>query len=400
MLSTASAILSMAAGGLYMAKGAMDLRCCSSGASGCRDNSAAATNTQQNLQQQTQQNANQQIPQAGGNVPNSPPGGSTITGRPNGTNRQPIDFFKLRFPDEAGNCPKKIPLSPPSIFHLFELFSPPPARAGFSDCLGALITLATGGMMLLNGLLGMQAANRSGQLADSSTGNMGNMATLPEKTSAEKRVSKLGDSSGNSSGIKLDPALLRTGRANEIMGQFEKKFGIGRDQFAKAIMDGEDPRKILNSAPKNPLSKADMNKATSSARNLSDADKAKGMADSGLADAQKELASKLGSDAYAINYGGGPSSSAASKSRSFEELPLDEAPKNPQPAAAASEQLSPEVREALAEKEKQDRANGITDMTIFQVVHLKYRERCKMILGYDPEGSAGKGKESEKGNGL
>jgi hypothetical protein len=59
-----------------------------------------------------------------------------------------------------------------------------------------------------------------------------------------------------------------------------------------------------------------------------------------------------------------------------------------QPASEGQENLSvsPDVQAALAAKELKDRQNGITDLTIFQVVHAKYRERSKMIFGYDPDG--------------
>jgi hypothetical protein len=45
------------------------------------------------------------------------------------------------------------------------------------------------------------------------------------------------------------------------------------------------------------------------------------------------------------------------------------------------------VQAALAAKELDDRKNGITDLSIFEVVHAKYREKTKFIFGYDPDGA-------------
>ena len=59
--------------------------------------------------------------------------------------------------------------------------------------------------------------------------------------------------------------------------------------------------------------------------------------------------------------------------------------------------LSPEVQNAIAAKEHEDRLNGLTSLTIFEVVHQKYREMSKIIFGYDPDGGA-VGGHNAKGN--
>jgi hypothetical protein len=187
--------------------------------------------------------------------------------------------------------------------------------------------------------------------------------------------------------IKLDPALLRTGTANDIMNQFESHFGIPRDQFADGVLGGQDPRNLLNSAPKNALTNDDMNKAISGAKGMSDADKAAALAKSPLGDAQRDLASKMGGDAqYEMKMAGagtgGNNIAAFGKKKDAELDPVD----LPTAESAAALGVSPEVQAALAAKQLEDRKNGLTDLTIFQVVHAKYREKSKMIFGFDPDG--------------
>jgi hypothetical protein len=362
-LGKAAGVLSMAAGGLYMAKGAMQMKCCTQGCTG----SGSASKTEVAKEATKAKDA-----------------ASTIK-------RQPVDFFKLRFPDEANSCPD------PRVhtFSLLELFQPPKAEADLSGCLDAGIALATGGLMLLNGMMGLAAASQSGQMADASALNASGMDSLSGATagtpnssnSAGTTTSGLGSASGASNPIKLDPALLRTGKADDIMNQFESHFGIPRDQFANGVIGGQDPRNLLNSAPKNALSNDDMNKALSGAKSMSDAERAAALAKSPMGDVQRDLASKMGGDAqYEMKMAGagtnGSSLAAFGKKKDAELDPVD----LPVTDATAALGLSPEVQAALSAKQLDDRNHGLTDLTIFQVVHAKYREKSKMIFGFDPDG--------------
>lgn len=368
-LGAIAAAVSMAAGGLYIAKGATQLKCCSSG---CTGSGSSSEKAKTDIDNNTKKSVT----------------GSGITG---GLFRQPVDYRRLRFPDEAKACPApRLPL-------FFEFLRPAKADAALGPCLDAAIAMATGGLLLLNGLMGMQAANQANQNAGASLANAGNMGgmssagTSPTPDAAKTDSAKFGAQGSSASPIKLDPALLRTGTANDIMGKFEKQFGIPRDQFAQSVMDGNDPRKILGSAPLNPLSNADMNKATTDARGMSDADKANALANAGLGDVQRDLASKVGE----VNPAGGPATSglaAFKKSTGGDSVDLDKlADEIGKPSESAALGVSPEVQAALAAKQLDERKNGITDLTIFEVVHLKYRERSKKIFGYDPDGAKGGG---------
>jgi hypothetical protein len=167
------------------------------------------------------------------------------------------------------------------------------------------------------------------------------------------------------------------------MTQLENKFGIPRNQFANAVASGEDPRKLFGSAPENPLSNEDMNKATSGAKSMTDAEIAKALAGTELTAAQAELAAKFGTGAgesqFAVNPGGarGPASSRKKDTSDLEQL-IDASP------VEEAVPLSPELQSALQAKALEDRRNGITDLTIFQVVHLKYQEKCRYFPSYGP----------------
>jgi hypothetical protein len=354
-LSQAMGVVSMGLGGLYMAKGAQQLACCSSG---CTGSGAGSQATKQDLDKAAKDRA------------------STIKRKPD-----------LRPLDEANSGCRAPSLG---IFSFWSFWQPTEARAA-GGCIDAMIALATGGLMLLQGILSLQAANQAGQNASDAFGNSTGMGSLGSATSpTPNSVSRanIASSSRNGELIKIDPSLLRTGKANEIMAQFEDKFGIPRDKFANAVLNGEDPRKLLGSAPRNALSNADMNKALSSAKAMSEAEKSGALADTGILDAQKELTAKM--EQYAVNMGGGnggggvgsPFRSAASK-KSDEDLDSLDSSVGP---ASAAVPVSPEVQAALTQKALEERSNGIHDLTLFQVVHNKLREKSKTIFGYDPDG--------------
>ncbi len=359
-LSKLTSVLSMAAGGLFIAKGVEQMKCC---AGGCTGNGAASQKEKDDIDKKSKSDAKKIM--------------------------RSFDYGKLRFPEEAGNC---LPHPPGrGVFLLFDFLAPLHASASLG-CIDAMLSMATGGLMLLQGFLGMQAANQASQNAENSNANMGNMnsnslnsATAPTpETNGTIGSSSIGSSGRSSIQVQIDPALLRTGRANDIMAQLENKFGIPRDQFANSVANGEDPRKLFGSAPSNSLSNDDMNKATAAANKMSASEKANAMAGTAFAAAQAELAGKIGAGGdsqFAMNNAAGrvPSASSGRKTDSELESILDT------PAASDDPKVSPEVQSALAAKALEDRKNGITELSIFQVVHDKYRQVSKIIFGYDPD---------------
>lgn len=367
-LSTAMGVVSMGLGGLYMAKGAQQLSCCSSGCTGNGSQSKAA---EAGLDKQANKWAAEiKVPTDWGST--------TIKPDP-----VPAKFkldMNLRFPDGASNCPQVPARGPFSLLHFFQ----PPKAHAMSGCLDAMIALATGGLMLLQGIMSLNAANQAGKNADTAFGNstnMGSFGTSPTPDSKAKTNIGQGGRSGDI--VKIDPSLLRTGKANDIMGQFEDKFGMSREAFANALANGEDPRKLLGNAPRNALSNADMNKATDAAKGMSDEDKAKAMAE--LSDTQKEMSAKLGINEMSLAAGSSVRAPSSSKKpdEELDSLGLDGATAG---ADAQALGVSPEVQAALDQRASRERAANIGELTLFQIVHTKYREKSKIIFGYDPDG--------------
>lgn len=381
-MSSIVSILSMAAGGVAIAMGASELSCCTQGcfnASGVKSvGEKAATD-------------------AGAAA--AAPAVQKSSGT---TQRQPVDYWKLRFPDGAqNNCPRRFRMP----FPLFQLFQPTRAKA--NGCADALLALATGGVMLISGMLGMQAANKQGQNSTIAMGNSTGMDTLggfdgstsPTGSSANNSGttgSHLGAGNGNGGGIKLDPALLRTGTANDIMGQFEHKFGIARDSFAQNVISGEDPRKLLATAPANPLSVSDMNKAINLAQNMTPEQKAAAQSAT-LNQAQAEMMAKLGPD------GGGGGTAARAPAGRYDFNPDENLVSIGSSTATDTSNtplsdisVSPEVQAALLARQLDESKVDAEKLTLFERVHLKYRDKTKMIFGYDPSGPL-KGVGNENG---
>lgn len=374
MLGQAMGVVSMGLGGLYMAKGAQQLSCCASGCSGSGTESQAAKNARDI------NNQNEVKDKFGNIVPKT---------------KLKLDLPSKWLDGVRNECPQpRMPAPRGGLFSLLAFFQPPQEAQAAGGCIDAMIALATGGLMMLQGLMSLNAANQAGQNAGAAYGNADNMGSYPGANGTSptpgsenngKGKADLGGTGKSGELVKIDPALLHTGKANDIMGQFEQKFGMNRDDFAKSVLNGEDPRKLLSNAPRNALSNADMNKATQAAKAMSDSEKAAALAGTGLSDAQKELLARLngaGSPENEIKTGG----ASGALSRMTASKKADEELDELKDAAKSELAVSPELQAALDAKEKSDRANGITDQTIFQVVHAKYREKAKMIFGYDPDG--------------
>ena len=338
MLAKGIGVVSMALGGLTLGAGAAQMACCSSGCTGAGDK--ADKNTDQIKDQQDK--AIERLPWEN----NGKPSGAILLG--------PLFISKCQ--QNTFN-----------ISNLFSLFQPTPIyAASVTPCLDAAIAMAKGGLMLLQGMMGLQAAMQAGNNAKVANANQQNMAGVGR-----------GVLSGNSNNdVKIDPALLRNGTADSVMGQFEKKFGIGRDAFASAVQGGQDPRSILTKAPLNAISTSDMNKAIGDAQNLSEEEKKTAMAESDLEKIQRELAASLNGGA-----GGTPKKFMASdykpSAAELDSLTLPE----PAAAPALDANVSPEIQAALAAREMDLQKEGITNSSLFQIVHKKYEERIKMIYG-------------------
>lgn len=241
-----------------------------------------------------------------------------------------------------------------------------------NSCTDGMINTIAGGMMLVQGLMGMQGAKEAKGNANAAGTNASMLGSL--------NTSGISGSTVKDDEIKIDPSLLRKGKANSVMSDFENKFGINRDDFASAVGSGVDPRQLLMNAPKNAISAAALNNAVSEASKLSPDQQAELMAKAGVGDLQKEMMEE-----YEIPVGAGGGRSLAGSGSDTELAPLpDLLGQNPEQQANAGFgdlQLSPEVQAALEKQALLDQTNGNTNITIFQMVKNKYKEKYGMIYG-------------------
>lgn len=402
MLSTGVAVLSMATGALTMAKGAQQMACCMKGCDGAGkegvEKKASNDSTSKAVADKLADKAKEDAAADGtrGISSITVPGGSSGSTPTKPANRSEPEF-QLRFPDSA-SLDKSFGATA-RLGLLVKLFRAPTVNA--SGCIDAALALATGGLMLLQGMMAMASAKQAAANADTSYSNAGTLGAIDQTGGTMSGVpgsgapgeSKLGDSkltgasaTNGKSTISLDPAMLRNGKADVVMSRFEKQFGLDRDQFANDIASGKDPRELLANAPKNALSVADLNKATSAARGMSDAEKQDALSASELAEIQKEMAANAGFGLEDTSYNSaGKGSGASRKIASLSSDALDDlggdAMGGVVSAGLEDSSVSPEIKAALAQREEDLAKKSHFDTSLFEVVHRKYREKAKMISG-------------------
>jgi len=135
--------------------------------------------------------------------------------------------------------------------------NPPTTPAGVA-------LIAAGMALIASGMAALAAAakmNKNANKANANAFKMDNLGDSYKSTiSADEGknvdgVSQLGDvkkvdlGDGNTSGIKIDPALLRTGKMDNIYSDLENKTGINRDDFANSMANGENPLSLLSNSP-------------------------------------------------------------------------------------------------------------------------------------------------------
>lgn len=242
--------------------------------------------------------------------------------------------------------------------------NPPTAPAG-----AALV--AAGTALLMAGMQAMAAAQKMANNAGISGYRGSNMSTLNTSTLSGTDI---GNGSG-ASGIKIDPSLLRNGKVAAIMDDFEKKTGISRDDLKDQLESGKSPAEIM----------AQSNKfgGASEAQLQSMLDKNSG----GTPLTNQEMMDKLGltpedlagsgENVYAQSTGGGSRSPASNNSGAGLDGLFGKPGDSTSGAANAqleAKGLSPEIQSALDK-------SGITNRTLFQMVHSQYKKKTPMMFG-------------------
>lgn len=382
LASLASSVASSASGANGMLKGKQQMACCQQGCDGAGK-----------AQQGEKAGIDAGAQSAGEAVKGSLPSIQKQQDKGNGSGkieRKTSDLFASATP----LCTR----APAHAKFLLDLFRPQKVEAA-AGCADALMSMATGAAQMLAGLLGMMAAQKNGKNAQTNGTNYGNLANPATSIAAPKQAAgaDLNGGAGNNTGIQIDPALLRDGKAASIFSEFERNFGIPRDDFAKALADGVDPRQLLMNAPKNALTADDLNQAFAAAKNMSPEQRDAAVAAAGLGDMQRDLASKI--ENAAIAGGGGKSPTKySSSSKELDDLgdmmgKTDE----PQSGSLVNSDLSPELQAALANRESEQMRDN---SSIFMVVHRKYQQKMRMIYGFDAYGKSIGGKGVANADGF
>lgn len=251
---------------------------------------------------------------------------------------------------------------------------------------------------MLSGLAGMLAGMQANKNGAKSGTNASNLGATPNTATAPSQVggTSLDNGAGNGTPIQIDSALLRDGKGASIASEFERTFGIPREDFANALANGVDPRQMLMNAPKNAFTADELNQAFAAAKNMSQEQKDAALAAAGLGDMQRDLASKT---AEAISTGGGKSPTKySSSSKELDDLgdmmgKTDE----PQSGSLVNSDLSPELQAALANREQEQMRDN---SSIFMVVHRKYQQKMRMIYGFDAYGKSIGGKGVANADGF
>lgn len=235
--------------------------------------------------------------------------------------------------------------------------------------------------LIMAGLAALAAAAAMGKNENKAKVNDGRMSAISGGPTPVPG-SKFGKGTG-ASGIKIDPSLTRTGKANSIFDDFEKKTGISRDTLAAGLMEGKNPAEILGGQGKMGMSASQMqsmmDKAAADGTGLGADDV---MNKLGLTPEDMEMYGKntgMGEGLEMPNGGGAGRGPTAASSNNFDSM--FGAPKGPEGGPAylggAGLNLSPDVQAAL------DKA-GITDRSLFEMVNQTYRKKTPMMFGVQP----------------
>jgi hypothetical protein len=193
---------------------------------------------------------------------------------------------------------------------------------------------------------------------------------------------------GASTGIKIDPALLRSGEVSTHLADLAGKLGVGTDAMSQAIQDGsaagmlgdhlgmssDGVQKAMDNASANPMSADDM-KAKLAGMGLPTS--GIGSGDGGLLAGDSSGASSAGN--YAIGGGGagGGGRKLASDSNGSSSANSGMGAMNGKfgnGKDAKDGKLSKDILDAMARR-------GMTNDTIFQIVHRQYLKKAPMMFG-------------------
>lgn len=259
--------------------------------------------------------------------------------------------------------------------------SPPTAAAGAA-------LMAAGTMLMMAGMQAMAAAKEMDKNKNQSAAYQSNLDALNSGLSTASSVS-----TATAASVSIDPSLLGSGKAGTIFSDLEQKTGISAADFVNGLNNGTSPVDMLaESSQMKALGMSqdklngfvDASKASGQSLTGAEALSQMGMSQEDINELARQNAAntKSGSDAYAAGGSSGASRSPSSAAAAQQDFSFA-APKdaltgasslNGAGAGGSSSSLSSGVQSALDK-------SGITNRTLFQMVHGQYTKKTPMMFG-------------------
>jgi hypothetical protein len=250
-----------------------------------------------------------------------------------------------------------------------------------SPCTGLI---SAGAALIMAGMMGMQAAGNMAQNAGIADWQDYKMKDLPHNTPG----TDIDPGSHGTPGIDIDDSFTRTGKSGVAFDDFENKTGIDRSALVDGLKSGQSVASILAGSDKlkaQGVTEAAVQGALDEAAagpplSADEVMNQLGMTPEELAAmAKNSSGSSEGDGSYNLAGGAANRNPASDATNSFGSLLGTGASKDSLDGsviggALGKGALSSDVQAALDK-------NGITDLSIFQMVHQKYKVKTPMMFG-------------------
>jgi hypothetical protein len=254
-----------------------------------------------------------------------------------------------------------------------------------SDNADRLGSLSGNSPLASNGIAGPDGEAPSGITAQLGIGGASEAYATGKSDGASRTLASSAGAAPAATG--LSPSALHSGELGSALAGIQDQYGISPEQFAGALANGMDPRTILMNAPKNPLSAEQAKKAYAAALASEGLDPGKAaaadaalLAENGAGEGVIDGNASGRSAEIPVGAEGSATAEASAASNGLRDrLARDLAGMDGESEEMAG--LSPEVRAALAAREKQRRRDQVQELSLFEVVHLKYLEKQKSLFG-------------------
>ncbi len=256
----------------------------------------------------------------------------------------------------------------------------------------SLAAIAVGTVMLFNphthvpgevliglGIAGEAVSMVMGSNADKASGNSTNLGSLIGTPTTKPSTALLPNQLDSSpSSISIDPSLLEQGKLGSVLSDFEAKSGVSRGELAAAVQSGANIPDLItkNMSPDQAEKvKAGIEGSMSDGSGLSSADI---LAKTGLTADDLKLKDKNSLQAGNVDGAGGARSPASKNGNDLQSIFGSGNEAKPTAGAATDTKKSTKISSEL---EAALRRNGLSNMSLFEIVHSQYVKQLPMMKG-------------------